>query len=124
MTEEKTEKKKDIQLVIFKLEEKEFGIDISQIKEILRFTEIHAVPNLPDYIMGVINLRGRILCVIDMRSKFAIKREKETDKTGFDPYTMCHGFCLKCLHYDHGNSRRPACGKISWGHSLCMDISD
>lgn len=70
-----------IQLVSFRLGQEEFGIDILKVQEINRMVEITHVPQAPSYCEGVINLRGKVIPVIDLRSKFgmAIKdRDKET----------------------------------------------
>ena len=59
-----------IQLVSFKLGQEEFGIDILRVQEINRMVEITKVPQAPYYCEGVINLRGKVIPVIDLRKKF------------------------------------------------------
>jgi len=61
---------KDIQLVGFRIGRETFGLPISTVREIVRVPEITSVPNAPDYIEGVINLRGRIIPVVDLRKRF------------------------------------------------------
>jgi purine-binding chemotaxis protein CheW len=61
---------KDIQLVGFRIGRETFGIPIGLVREIVRMMEITAVPDAPDYVEGVINLRGRIIPVIDLRKRF------------------------------------------------------
>ncbi|MGA2961384.1 MAG: chemotaxis protein CheW [Candidatus Korobacteraceae bacterium] len=61
---------KDIQLVGFRIGRENFGIPIGLVREIVRMMEITAVPDAPDYVEGVINLRGRIIPVIDLRKRF------------------------------------------------------
>jgi len=61
---------KDIQLVGFRIGRETFGIPIGLVREIVRMMEITAVPEAPDYVEGVINLRGRIIPVIDLRKRF------------------------------------------------------
>jgi purine-binding chemotaxis protein CheW len=66
------------QYLSFKLDEEEFALDISKVREVLDFTNITRVPQTPDYMRGVINLRGMVVPVVDLNKKFRIK---ETDKT-------------------------------------------
>jgi len=66
------------QLVIFKLDEEEFGVDILQVKEILKPQKIIKVPNAPLVIEGVINLRGEVYAVFNLRKKLQFP-EKEFD---------------------------------------------
>jgi len=60
----------NIQIVGFRIGRETFGLPISIVREIVRVPEITAVPNAPDYIEGVINLRGKIIPVIDLRKRF------------------------------------------------------
>jgi purine-binding chemotaxis protein CheW len=64
---------KEIQLVGFRIGRETFGLPIAMVREIVRVPEITSVPNAPDYIEGVINLRGRIIPVIDLRKRFGDK---------------------------------------------------
>ncbi|GAB4185038.1 MAG: chemotaxis protein CheW [Calditrichia bacterium] len=68
-----------IQLVSFKVGEEEFGVNILQVHEINRMTEITRVPKAPDFVEGVINLRGKIIPIIDLRKRFELPT-KERDK--------------------------------------------
>jgi len=61
-----------IQLVSFKLDKIEYGIDILSVHEILRIPEITRLPNAPEYIKGVINLRGNVIPVVDIRMRFGM----------------------------------------------------
>jgi purine-binding chemotaxis protein CheW len=61
---------KEIQLVGFRIGRETFGVPIGLVREIVRMMEITAVPEAPDYVEGVINLRGRIIPVIDLRKRF------------------------------------------------------
>ncbi len=61
-----------IQLVSFKLGQEEFGVDIRKVQEINRMVEITRIPQAPNYCEGVINLRGKVLPVIDLRRKFGM----------------------------------------------------
>jgi len=64
---------KELQVVGFRIGRETFGVPISLVREIVRVPEITSVPNAPDYIEGVINLRGKIIPVVDLRKRF---REK------------------------------------------------
>jgi purine-binding chemotaxis protein CheW len=65
------------QLVIFKLGGEDFGVDINQVREIIRKGDVTVVPNAPEFVKGVINLRGQITTIIDLRKKLGLA-EKET----------------------------------------------
>ncbi len=58
------------QIVCFQVENEEFGIDIMQVREIIRITKITPVPKTPVFVSGIVNLRGNVLPVIDLRIKF------------------------------------------------------
>lgn len=83
MTEQKKEQKKSVkekQLVIFYMSGEAFGVDISQIREIIRIQDITAIPNSLEFITGVINLRGQIIAVMNLAKRFGLKEVKLTDK--------------------------------------------
>lgn len=67
-----------IQWVTFFLENEKYGIKVMQVQEVLRITEIAPVPGAPDYVLGIINLRGNVVTVVDSRKRFGLP-EKETD---------------------------------------------
>lgn len=79
MAEIKTTHDDMLQLVSFRLGGEEFGVDIMQVQEIIRMQNITAVPNAPDFVEGVINLRGRVIPIIDLRKRFGLEG-KEHDK--------------------------------------------
>jgi purine-binding chemotaxis protein CheW len=68
-----------LQLVSFNIGGEEFGVDILQVQEIIRMLEVTRVPNAPEYVDGVINLRGRVIPIIDLRRRFGMPR-KDHDK--------------------------------------------
>ena len=68
-----------LQLVSFNLGDELFGIDILKVQEINRLVEITKVPSTPDFVEGVINLRGKVIPIIDLRKRFTL-RLKEQDK--------------------------------------------
>ncbi|MGH9760083.1 MAG: chemotaxis protein CheW [Blastocatellia bacterium] len=71
---------KDIQIVGFRIGRETFGLPISLVREIVRVPEITSVPNAPDYVEGVINLRGRIIPVVDLRKRFGEKVIEASNK--------------------------------------------
>ena len=68
-----------LQLVTFRIGEEEFGVDILRVQEIIRIMEITRVPKAPDFVEGVINLRGKVIPIIDLRKRFGLE-VKEHDK--------------------------------------------
>jgi len=68
-----------LQLVIFNLDNEEYGVEIGQVREIIKMEEITKIPRAPDYIEGVINLRGQVTTVISLRKIFGLE-EKEVDQ--------------------------------------------
>ena len=68
-----------LQLVSFRIGDEEFAVDILKVQEINRMIEVTRVPNAPEHIDGVINLRGKVIPIIDLRSRFGMAR-KEKDK--------------------------------------------
>jgi purine-binding chemotaxis protein CheW len=59
----------EMQLVVFRVGREEYGLDIQEVKEIIKMQEITEIPNAPEFIEGVINLRGQITPVMDMRKR-------------------------------------------------------
>lgn len=81
MSEEpKTETQKD-QYLIFTLDSGYYGIDIKNVTEIIGIQRITPVPELPDYVQGIISLRGKIIPVIDVRIRFRMEPAEYTDRT-------------------------------------------
>ena len=68
-----------LQLVSFSIGEEEFGVDILKVQEINRMLDVTRVPNAPEYVDGVINLRGKVIPIINLRRRFGMER-KERDK--------------------------------------------
>ena len=65
----------------FRLANEEYGLEIIKVQEIIGLMPVTHVPRVPEYVRGVINLRGRIIPTIDLRSKFNLERVPDTDKT-------------------------------------------
>lgn len=70
-----------LQWVIFRLENESYGINVMQVQEVLRYTEVAPVPGAPEYVLGIINLRGNVVTVIDTRLRFALDTAETTDQT-------------------------------------------
>jgi purine-binding chemotaxis protein CheW len=73
------EKIDELQVVVFRLKDEEFGVDITKVKEILKIGEITHVPKAPNFIKGVINLRGQIVALIDLAQQFQIETQNKID---------------------------------------------
>ncbi|MBN2068875.1 MAG: purine-binding chemotaxis protein CheW [Opitutales bacterium] len=65
----------------FALGEESYGVAVLKIREIIRMQKITPVPQMPKYVKGVINLRGKVIPVIDMRLKFEVGEDKVTERT-------------------------------------------
>ena len=70
-----------LQWVTFQLDRETYGINVMQVQEVLRYTEIAAVPGAPDYVLGIINLRGNVVTVIDTRSRFGLQPAEVSDNS-------------------------------------------
>lgn len=77
----KNETDEDLRWVTFRLENEKYGIDVMQVQEVLRVTEIAPVPGAPSYVLGIINLRGNVVTVIDTRSRFGLPSAEMDDST-------------------------------------------
>ena len=79
----KQEKKVDdvLRWVTFQLEKEVYGVNVMQVQEVLRYTEIAPVPGAPDYVLGIINLRGNVVTIIDTRMRFGLSPAEITDNT-------------------------------------------
>ena len=67
------------QLVTFNLGSEEFGVNIMMVQEIIRIPPITRVPKAPGYVEGVINLRGNVIPVVSLRSRFGMERAEDTE---------------------------------------------
>lgn len=63
---------KDLQTVGFKIGKEIFGVDIASVREIVRVPEIVKVPDTPNFVEGIINLRGKIVSVVDLKKRFRL----------------------------------------------------
>ena len=71
----------DLQIVVFNLNVEVCGVDTSQIKQIIKYQEITKVPKMPKFIEGMINLRGRVIPVINLNKRFEFGETELTKKT-------------------------------------------
>lgn len=78
MTEEDTQKGR---YLIFAIDNESYGIEIQYVTEIIGIQTITAVPELPDYVKGIINLRGKIIPVMDIRLRFKKEPKEYNDRT-------------------------------------------
>lgn len=69
------------QLVSFRLAREEYGIEITKVQEIILLGQITRVPQTPDFIKGLINLRSTVIPVVDLRRRFGLAAEEPTDET-------------------------------------------
>lgn len=70
-----------LQWVTFKLAGETYGINVMQVQEVLRYSEIAPVPGAPSYVLGIINLRGNVVTVIDTRHRFGLDSGEINDNT-------------------------------------------
>jgi purine-binding chemotaxis protein CheW len=70
-----------VQYLTFTLDGEAFATEISRVREVLEYTQVTPVPRTPDYMQGVINLRGSVVPVVDMRLQFAMPAGKKTVDT-------------------------------------------
>ena len=100
MTEAKTSSAKSNQALLdregkyltFALANEEYGLEILKVREIIGYMDITTVPQMPGYIKGVINLRGQVIPVIDLRAKFGMETAQVTEQT-----------CIIVVETTHGN---------------------
>jgi len=69
------------QYLSFILDEELFALDIGKVREVLDYTKVTKIPNMPKFMMGVINLRGNVVPVVDMRLKFGMMKAEKTVNT-------------------------------------------
>ncbi len=73
----KTKAEEFIQLVVFELDKEEYGVEIEDLKEIIRIPQVTPVPGAPDFISGILNLRGKIVVTLDLEKRFKLAREHQ-----------------------------------------------
>jgi purine-binding chemotaxis protein CheW len=70
-----------IQYLTFKLEDEVFATDIARVREVLEYSQVTKVPRTPDYMRGVINLRGHVVPVLDLKLRFGMQMTEQTVNT-------------------------------------------
>ena len=89
-----------LQLVTFSIDEEEFGVNILKVQEIIRIMEITRVPRSPEFVEGVINLRGRVIPIVDLRRRFglaAIAHYKDTRIIVIELNSLVVGFIVDAV---------------------------
>ena len=81
MSEDDFGKGEHRQCFTFRLDEEVYGINVMLVQEVLRVTEIAPVPGAPNYVIGIINLRGNVVTVIDTRMRFGLPPREMDDST-------------------------------------------
>jgi purine-binding chemotaxis protein CheW len=66
-----------VQVVVFELDNEEYALKITDLREIIKIPEITSIPNSPEFIQGIFNLRGKIVVVVDLEKKFKFTRENK-----------------------------------------------
>ncbi len=77
----KSGSKEVLHLVTFRLGDEEYSVDILRVQEIIRHTELTRVPKAPGFVDGVINLRGKVIPVLDLRKRFGLDAIEKTNET-------------------------------------------
>ncbi|HTH47796.1 MAG TPA: chemotaxis protein CheW, partial [Candidatus Limnocylindria bacterium] len=89
-----------------------YGIDVLKIREIIRLVEFTAVPQMPDFVKGVINLRGKIIPVVDLRLKFRLSNTDSTERT-----------CIVVVQVDVSNGVKTLMGLVVDSVEEVLNIS-
>jgi purine-binding chemotaxis protein CheW len=74
-------KEQTLQLVVFRLTREWYGVEITKVKEVIKAGKITYLPSSPEHIAGIVNLRGYILSVTDLKALFGLPHEESTEKT-------------------------------------------
>ncbi|MCW4035319.1 MAG: chemotaxis protein CheW [Candidatus Bathyarchaeota archaeon] len=81
MTLMRNDHEDSLQIIVFYLDDKLYGVDINNVREITRVNEITPVPNAPHYVEGVTNLRGKVTTVINLRKKLGMPQKDVGDES-------------------------------------------
>ena len=81
MAELKQQDDQVLQWVTFQLDNETYGVNVMAVKEVLKFQDIAPVPGAPDYVMGIINIRGTVISVINTRRRFGLQDRDPDDNT-------------------------------------------
>jgi purine-binding chemotaxis protein CheW len=83
--------KNDNKYLTFALGAEEYGVEILKVREIIGYMDITAVPQTPHHVKGVVNLRGQVIPVMDLRAKFGMETTDVTDETCIIVVEIAHG---------------------------------
>jgi len=97
----------------FSLKEEEYGIEILKIKEIIGMMTVTQIPKTPSYIKGVINLRGKVIPVVDLRLRFSMEESDYTERT-----------CIVVVDIRHGSGRDFLIGIVVDAVSEVLNIKE
>jgi len=115
--------------LLFKIADEEFGIEIAYVKEIINMVSITQVPSTPDYVKGIINLRGDIVPILDVRTRFRmpwreyddltciVVLEKETDKIGIIVDEV-----NEVKFINEGNIKPPPSAKLTYSNQFVKSL--
>jgi len=78
--EKEAPKEQMLQLVVFRLALEWYGVEITKVKEVIKVGHVTYLPSSPEHIMGIVNLRGNILSVTDLKTIFSLPHEEPTEK--------------------------------------------
>lgn len=81
MSEAVTEKSAAGKYLTFALAREEYGVPVLKVREIIKMMDITGVPQVPEHVKGVINLRGKVIPIVDLRLKFGLPSAEYTDRT-------------------------------------------
>jgi len=99
--------------LIFQLGKEEFGIQVMKVREIMGVQDITPVPHLPEHIKGVLNLRGKIIPVVDLRLKFGLEAKEYTQRT-----------CIIVVHVVVGGAEPSPIGIVVDGVAEVLNVVD
>ncbi|MDT8406921.1 MAG: chemotaxis protein CheW [Methylococcales bacterium] len=81
MSEQLVTNQAGLQWVTFRLGDEKYGISVMQVQEVLRYQDISPVPGAPSYVLGIVNLRGNVVTVIDTRNRFGLQSKEPDDQS-------------------------------------------
>jgi purine-binding chemotaxis protein CheW len=82
---------KEGKYLTFALANEEYGLEILKVREIIGYIDVTAIPQMPPYVKGVINLRGQVIPVVDLRARFGMETADVTDQTCIIVVEIAHG---------------------------------
>ncbi len=79
--EREEQREETLQLVVFRLAREWYGVDIKRVREVIKLNKVTYLPSCPDHIAGIVNLRGNILSVTDLKALLNLPREEPSERT-------------------------------------------